>query len=413
MTAPASGSGKTAAAMSFTFVVLYLSGLSAFGSFVNDMYSPSLPSMARFFGCTASTAQLGLSAGMVGLALGQIFLGPFSYKYGRKTALLLSLLLFLAAAAVSIFSPTIHFFIATRLFQGMGAAGGYFLARTIPADIYSGRTLAKCMAVMGGINGIAPASAPVIGGFVSEYYTWKGVFVALAAFCLILLLISPALKETMPPSERPKGSLWSNFRNYPTLLRNSRFMTHCLFKGSALGLLFAYISATPFIFQVHFGWSASYYGLFIGFNALFVAAGSVVSLRFHPLKKAAFVGSVLLVVAAVSEGIALWFFHDFWLCEALLIPMCFSLGLIFAVTNTLAMNEGRRFAGAASAILGVSGYVFGAIVTPLVGVADIPRSTAIVLIVMSLITLFFSFRSRSIPADLMDSAPADAPAPQK
>ena len=130
MTAPASGSGKTAAAMSFTFVVLYLSGLSAFGSFVNDMYSPSLPSMARFFGCTASTAQLGLSAGMVGLALGQIFLGPFSYKYGRKTALLLSLLLFLAAAAVSIFSPTIHFFIATRLFQGMGAAGGYFLART-------------------------------------------------------------------------------------------------------------------------------------------------------------------------------------------------------------------------------------------------------------------------------------------
>lgn len=94
----------------YWFVVVYLVALSALGSFVNDMYSPALPGMCKFFGCTVTTGQMGITMGMIGLALGQIILGPVSDRYGRKPVLVGSLLLFIVAAIVSVFSPTIHFF---------------------------------------------------------------------------------------------------------------------------------------------------------------------------------------------------------------------------------------------------------------------------------------------------------------
>lgn len=148
----------------YWFVVVFLVLMSALGSFVNDMYTPALPAMCKFFGCQVPVAQMGLTMGMIGLAVGQLLLGPMSDRYGRKPVLIGSVSLFIVAAVASIFSPSIHVFNSCRLFQGIGASGGYFLARTIPADIYSGRPLAKLMALIGAINGFAPASAPVIGG---------------------------------------------------------------------------------------------------------------------------------------------------------------------------------------------------------------------------------------------------------
>ncbi|MDE6532068.1 MAG: multidrug effflux MFS transporter [Muribaculaceae bacterium] len=390
----------TSVAINYTFLVVFLAGLSAFGSFVNDMYIPSLPEMTRYFRCSVSTVQLGLTMGMAGLGIGQIILGPVSDKYGRKSILVWSIVLFIAGALVSLLSPTIHFFLICRLIQGLGASGGYFLARTIPADLYGGRQLAKTMAVIGAINGFAPACSPVLGGFISDSFGWKGVFVFLAAFAVLLLCFSPRLKETLSPSSRAKGSLWEAFANYRVLLANRRFMTHTLLKGTSLGLLFAYVSSAPFIIQTHFGFSQIHFGLFMGFNALFIAGGSMVALKFHILKRAAFFGALLLFPAIVAECIVLWSVDRFWAYEALLLPSMFALGMIFTVSNTLAMNEGKTDAGSASAILGVMGYIFGAIVAPLVGIGDIMHSTAIVFIVMAILTVTFAFFSKKIPADL-------------
>lgn len=395
-----SSTPTSAVAVNFTFLVIYLAGLSAFGSFVNDMYTPSLPSMCRYFHCSVPVVQLGLTMGMLGLGIGQIVLGPVSYRYGRKPVLMASILFFIAAATVSIFSPTIHFFLVCRFFQGIGASGGYFLARTIPADVYGGRQLAKAMAVMGAINGFAPASAPVIGGFISERFDWKGIFAVLIVFAVILLCISPKLKETLPPGARSRTTVWQNFANYPALLRNHRFMIHALFKGTALGLLFAYMSSAPFIMQTHFGLSPSHFGLFIGANSLLVAAGSMTALRFRTLKKAGLAGAILLMGSVLILSVALWCIDNFWAYELLLLPMLFAMGMIFTVTNTLAMNEGKAVAGAASAVLGIVGYIFGAIAAPIVGTGDIMHSTATVLTVLAALTLIFAVRARTIPADL-------------
>lgn len=393
-TAPNNSKGRY-----YIFLVAYLVGLSAFGSFVNDMYLPSLPSMRTFFDCSVSTVQLGLTFGMIGLGVGQLILGPISDKYGRKSVLLITLVIFIVAAIVSVFSPTIHFFLVCRLFQGIGASGGYFLARTIPADIYSGRGLARIMALIGAINGFAPASAPVIGGLLTNSLGWKGVFAVLAAYAALLLVLSWGLKESLPVERRFTGSIASSFKEYKSLLKNRRFIIHVMLKGTSLGLLFAYVSASPFIFQTHYGWTAVEFGFIMGFNAIFIAIGSVIALRFKLLKNAAYVGGWVLIAATAVEIVMLLCVHNIWLFEIGLLPMIFAMGMIFTVANTLAMNEGRSNAGGASAVLGATGYAFGATVAPLVGMGNILISTSIVMGAMAVITLLFSLASARLTPD--------------
>lgn len=383
----------------YIFLVAYLVGLSAFGSFVNDMYLPTLPEMTRYFNCSVSVVQLGLTMGMIGLGIGQLIMGPVSDKYGRKPVLIITLSIFIIAAIVSVFSPTIHFFLGCRLVQGIGASGGYFLSRTIPADIYSGRPLAKMMALIGAINGFAPASAPVLGGLLAVADGWKGIFYVLAGFAALLICVGIPLKESLKPQNRFKGKLIDAFKEYPMLIKNKRFMIHTLLKGSALGLLFAYCSSAPFIMQDHFGWSEVHFGLFMGFNALFVAFGAMMALKFKILKRAGYVGGWTLLIATFAQFGVLFFLNNFWAYELTMLPIVFSLGMIFTVGNTLAMNEGRSNAGGASALLGLTGYVFGAIVAPLVGIGNIMHSTAITFVVLAVITLAFAYATKALSPD--------------
>lgn len=390
----------------YAFLVFFLVIVASLGSFVNDMYTPALPAMCRFFGCSVSLGQLGLTMGMIGLGVGQMILGPLSDRYGRKPVLIGSVILFIVSAIASVFSPSIHIFNACRLFQGLGASGGYFLARTIPADLYAGRQLAQLMALTGAINGIAPAAAPVLGGITADDWGWKGVFVVLAGFALVILAVSPFLKESLPKSRRTTGAWWKSLPGYLSLLKNRPFMIHICFKGAALGMLFAYISAAPFIVQTHYGFSQTHYGLLIGFNAIFVASGSMLAMKFKPLKKAARTGTLILVPATLAQAVCLWFVHSLIAYEICMAVMLFALGLIFTTTNTLAMNEGRQRAGEASALLGLAGYVVGATVAPLVGLGNVMHSEAIALVALALIVLVCSRGSHKLPADLESSTPA-------
>ena len=384
----------------YAFLIIYLVLLSAFGSFVNDMYLPTLPEMVRSFHTTRSTVQLGLTFGMIGLGFGELILGPLSDRFGRKPILIGALIVFAIGAMCSVWSKTIHVFLWWRLVQGLGASGGYFLARTIPADLYKGRALAKVMALVGAINGFAPASAPVIGGLVARSVGWQGIFWILFGFSCILLLLTPAFKESLPKSRRVTGHFGAAFKNYAVLSHNRHFVIHVMLKGAALGVLFAYISSAPFIIQDHYGFSQLQFGLFMGFNALFVAAGATVALHFKPLKRAAVVAGRSLVVVAIAQFICFYTVDNIWVYEALNLPMLFCLGMLFTVGNTLAMNEGRECAGDASALIGLMGYIFGATVSPLVGLGNQLHSTGITILILSLLVLLFTRMTRVLPADL-------------
>lgn len=390
----------------YWFFVTFMVFIGALGSFVNDMFTPALPAMCRFFHTSIPTAQMGLTMGMVGLALGQLFFGPLSDRIGRKPVLIGTLSVFVVAAVVSVFSPTIEFFVWCRLFQGIGASGGYMLARTMPTDLYSGRQLAKLMALIGAINGIAPASAPILGGVTADAWGWRGIFVVLSAFAVIILVLTIWVKETLPADKRRQGSYWSTFGGYKSLLTNRKFMIHVAFKGLSLGLLFAYISAAPFILEDHYGLSQTNYGLMIGANSIFVALGSSVAMKFKPLKKAAGIGGIVVAAGVVAQAIALYTIKDIWVFEACMWAILFGLGLIFTTTNTLAMNEGRAQAGEASSVIGIAGYIVGAVVSPMVGIGDVLHSTAITFVALAaLIALCAVFSARIAPDLVTPSAP--------
>lgn len=98
--------------------------------------------------------------------------------------------------------------------------------------------LAKTMALIGAINGIAPATAPVLGGFIAHEWGWRAVFVVLTVIAVAVFAFAPKMKESLPYERRNHGSLLSAFRNYGPMLRNRRFMTHTLLKGAAHGHTF-------------------------------------------------------------------------------------------------------------------------------------------------------------------------------
>lgn len=384
----------------YWFIIIYLVLLSAFGSFVNDMYIPTLPVMCQTFHCSVSTCQLGLTFGMIGLGVGQMLFGPFSDRWGRKPILYIAMVIFAIGAFCSVWSKSIWEFIWWRLVQGFGASGGYFLARTIPADLYTGKALAKVMALVGAINGFAPASAPVLGGFVSHKIGWQGIFWILFGFSILLLILAPALKESLPKKRRVQGKFWLAFTNYIFLVKNKQFMIHTILKGAALGLVFAYVSAAPFIIQRHYHYSQMQFGLFMGFNAIFIAVGATLALRFKPLKKAAVLGGWGVFFLAIGQGICLFLVDNVWVYEAWNVGMIFCVGMIFTVSNTLAMNEGRLFAGDASALLGFIGYVFGGIASPVVGLGNVLHSTAITQVVYAAVVLLFALLAKVLPPDL-------------
>ena len=184
------------------FIPATLGMLTAFGPFVTDFYLPALPEMTEFFHTSPALASMSLTTGMIGLAAGQVFIGPLTDKYGRKRILVASMFIFAIASVLCIISPNIYVFNLMRIFQGIAGAGGIVISKSMATDMFSGKELANFMALLGSINGIAPVCAPVIGGVMAGITTWQGVFCLLLAIGLILMVCSWFMPETLPSEKR-------------------------------------------------------------------------------------------------------------------------------------------------------------------------------------------------------------------
>lgn len=386
--------------------VAFIAIIGAFSSLVNDMYLPTMPSMMKEFHTTPSMTQMGISMAMAGMGLGSILWGSASDRYGRKPVLIVSLIVFVLSTALSLFSPNIVFFIICRLFQGLGAGGAMVLSTSIPADVYMGRQLAKLMAIIGAINGVAPAFGPVLGGFMADWVGWRGIFVVLLVIGLVMTFWTTRYHETLPPQRRLQARSFEDYiKAYRSLFSNGRFMTYVTIKAVAIGLLYAYISSAPFIIQTHYGFSAMAFGLIFGGNALAMGIGSSLALRFKVMKQAMVAGCIGMFVFAVADAFVMWYEASFMLYELFAVPMLLFSGMIFSSSNTLSMEVGRAEAGTASAILSVVKYAFAAVVSPLVGLGNMFHSTAIAYVVITLIALLLAWRaSRLTPlADMVRS----------
>lgn len=398
-TASPSTPALSPAPKNYALFVVFIAIIGAFSSFVNDMYLPTIPAMMKEFHTTPSMTQMGLSMAMIGMGIGSVIWGSASDRYGRKPVLLISLIIFVIATALSLLSRDIIFFISCRLFQGLGAGGAMVLSTSIPADIYMGRQLAKLMAIVGAINGIAPALGPVVGGFMTDWVGWRGIFVLLLVIGVGMTFWTTRYTETLPPARRLQArSLKDYAKAYRSLFANGRFMIYVTIKAVAIGLLYAYISSAPFILQTHYGFSATTFGLIFGGNSVAMAIGASVAPKFKVMKQAMVVGCLGMFVFAVAEAFVMWHEAPFYLYEIFAFPMLLFSGMIFSSANTLSMEVGRDEAGTASAILSVVKYVFAAIVSPLVGLGNMFHSTAIAFVAVTSIALILAWRASRLTA---------------
>lgn len=387
-------STQSPAPHNYGLFVIFIAIIGAFSSFVNDMYLPTIPSMMKEFHTTTSMTQMGISMAMAGMGLGSVLWGSASDRYGRKPILIISLIIFVVSTVVSLFSGSITFFIICRLFQGLGAGGAMVLSTSIPADIYVGRQLAKLMALVGVVNGVAPAFGPVVGGVMADWVGWRGIFVLLLIIGLIMTFWTTRYRETLPPQRRLSAHSFSDYyRAYRGLFGNGRFMTYVTIKALAIGLLYAYIASAPFIIQSHYGYSALTFGLIFGGNALAMSVGSTLVLRFKVMKQGLVVGCVGMFIFAVAEAGVMWYQASFIWYEIFAVPMLLFSGMIFSSANTLSMDVGRSEAGTASAILSVVKYAFAAIVSPLVGLGNMFHSAAIAFVAVTTIALLLGWKA--------------------
>ena len=368
------------------FLVILLGVLSAFGPFVVDLYLPSLPQLAQFFATTPSMTQLTLTTAMIGLAVGQLLLGPMSDKFGRKKPLILSLVIYIISTVCIIFSPNVETMIVLRVVQGLSSAGSVVISRAVATDLYRGREMTRFFGLLMTINGIAPIISPILGSLLLEYVSWKGVFAFLALIGLVVLVFCFRLKESLMPENRLSGSILSTFSTFGIIVKNRLFMSYVGIESFLLGAMFAYIAASPFILQSFYGLSAFAFSLCFGANGAALVIGSNIGGKL-PNRTALSLGVLGFFVAALyTIGLLLiqpyWFFVEIGFFSMLLM-----MGLTFPAISSLAMESERQYAGSASALLGFSPFFLGGVVSPLVGIGNIFYSTAVVIFICGLLAV--------------------------
>lgn len=379
---------------SFIFLLLTLSLLSAFGPFITDLYLPALPLLTGYFQTSVSNVQLSLSVSMLGLAIGQLIIGPLSDKYGRKFPLLFCMWLFVISTIACLFSWDIYSFVFFRLIQGMAGAGGVVLSKSIPADMFTGKELAKYIAIISAINGIAPVLSPVIGGLLLQFTNWKGVFIVLLSIGIVILILSYLLKESLPVEKRSDKSTFSTFISLGKVFRNPTYAFNTFTMVMAAVVLFSYIASSPFIIQEHYGYSPLVFSLCFSINAIGIALGSVISMRFKQTKNSIIVGSSGLLILALATAFCLFNDMPFIYFESCLLVLMIFLGLLFPSTTALALDSERKNAGAASAAIGSLTFLAGSICSPLVGIGNFLHSSAICILTGAILTALFCLLAR-------------------
>ncbi|WP_419874256.1 multidrug effflux MFS transporter [Candidatus Pristimantibacillus sp. PTI5] len=354
-------------------LALILAAFSALGPFTVDMYLASLPQIMDFFGTNASMIQASLTASLLGLGLGQMVMGPLSDSYGRRTPLLISMILYIVSSLGCAFVPNIESFIVLRFIQGVAASAGLVISRAIARDRYSGVEMTKFIALLTMISNAAPLVSPNAGSAVTSYSSWVGVFVFLGLLGILLTGITTwGLEESLPIEHRVPSNFKALMRNYNRLFRDRTFMGYALVNGILFAGVFAFVAGTPFIYQNIFGVSPHLFSILFAMNGLAIMIGSQVVKRvagrlteqsiFRIGLSLSFVSTSAILITVLFNGSLSAIFVSTFLFAV-------SIGIIGPVSFTLAMEPHGQIAGSASAVLGTFQFALGAVTSPLVGIA--------------------------------------------
>ena len=388
--------------------ILVLGALTALGPFTIDTYLPAFPAIEAQFGVDPTAVQLTLTGTMIGFAVGQLVVGPLSDRVGRRAPLIAATLLHIGASLGAAVAPTIVWLGVFRVLQGFGAASSSVVSMAMVRDLFGGRHLIQMMSRLALVNGFAPVVAPVVGSQLLAIMSWRGIFWVLAGYgTLMSVAVIVFLEETHLPEVR-KADTRSLASRYSALFHDRVYLGMVAMAGLNFTGLFAYLSASPFLFQQVYGMSEQKYGLVFAINSLAVIAGvQTVSRLIHRGTVAPqwvlagttiaqmLLGSLIFLLSLTGAGmwgtlIPLWFF----------ILTC---GFTFPTVQYLAMANHGAEAGTAASVLGAVNFGLAGALSPIMGILGVgtARPMAGMMVVAAAIAatvLWTVVRPRSLPA---------------
>ena len=367
-------------------LILLLGALAACGPISIDMYLPSLPALAQAFSISASSAQVTLTSFMFGFSIGMLLYGPLSDAYGRRPVLIGGIALYALASVACAVATSIDWLVAMRLLQALGAGAASVLARAIARDAHAPADAARVLSMLAIVTSIGPLLAPLLGGQLLLVGGWRAVFAVLTLFGTVCAVTAwRRVPETWPREKRHENALVASFAIYGKLLTDPVAWGYVLCGGMAFAGMFAYVTATPFVYIDYFHVPAQAYGLFFALNIVGIMAGNFLNVRLVAALGALRMisaASVVCVVASLGVFIACvtgW--GGLWSIVATLFFVVAVVGVLGANCTTDLMHRYPRNAGAAAAVFGAMQLALGGVSSLAIGALHdgTPRSMGIVI----------------------------------
>lgn len=387
--------------------IFALGALVALGPFTIDLYLPSFPSVAREFSASDAAVQLTLTATSIGFALGQLLVGPWSDKVGRRTPLLIATGIHVIASIGVAFAPNIEMLTVLRVLQGVGAAGGGVVAMATVRDLFGGQPLVRMLSRLALVTGLAPILAPVIGSQLLRVTDWRGIFVVLAVYgALVLAVAALLIVETLPKTARGRSAHSTVGARYRALFTDRIFVGVALIGGMVFSALFAYLSSSSFLLQDVFGLNAQQFGLVFGVGSLGVVLGNQISSRI--VRRVApqwvlVVALPIMLLGAVTVGVFSLLGLGLF---SVLIPLWVILsgcGFCFPIVQVLALAHHGQEAGTAASLLGALNFGLAGLISPIVGILGISTALPMAEVMaaafaVAILSLWILVRPRSVPS---------------
>ena len=354
-------------------LILVLGILTCLGPLAIDLYLPAMPAIAESMNEPLGSIQLTLSAYTLGFALGQLIFGPLADRFGRLRVMVPGLVFYIGTTLLSAFTNTANELIVARILQAMSGAA---VMVTIPAmvrDMFDREDCARIMSSILLVMTVAPLIAPLLGGQLLLLGGWRSLFITLALFgCAALVLALFMLKESLPEEHRQALTAKQLAKNYLSVITHRNAMGCILGHGFFFGGLFAFISASPFVYIELYGIAPEYYGFLFAANIIAMGICNIINMRLigrFPLLNmlrcgtafAALSGLLLLFMAVTGAGGLL----------GIVIPVVLFVGMLGFTgpnSNALALSYFPGIAGTANAAAGILRFGIGGITAGLAGV---------------------------------------------